>query len=79
MKAHKTEYCIVSRRSGRDGAFTATGYDWLVVYNSNNEVQRSLQISPETIVNIKDWADHVLADVEVTNCDTYPTTPNEIF
>ena len=78
MKAHKTEYRIVSSLLERDGVFTDNGYDWLEVYNSSSKVKRRLQISPETIVNIKDWDKHILSDVEVRNCDTYPTTPDEI-
>lgn len=79
MKAHKTEYRIVSSLLERDGVFTDNGYDWLEVYNnSNNKVQCNPQVSPETIVNIKDWDKHILSDVEVRNCDTYPTTPDEI-
>lgn len=77
MKAHRVEYRIV--RESDSSKFIGIGYDWCEVYNSgSNEVKLYIQISPETIVNIKDWGKHALAGVEVRNCDTYPTTPDEI-
>ena len=76
MKAHKTEYRIARDRIKSE--YIDTGYDWVDVYNSNYEVQNHWQGSPETVVNIRHWRSHSLGRIEVTNCDTYPTTPDEI-
>lgn len=76
MKAHKTEYRIARDRIMSE--YIGIGYDWLEVYNGNDEVQNVWQKSPETIINIKDWPSHSLSHTEVKYCDTYPTKLKEI-
>lgn len=76
MKAHKTEYQI--REAHTIAVWLDLAYDWHSVYLLHPKSQNRIISSPETIVNIKDWEEPTLFADELINCDTYPTTPDEI-